>query len=137
MDPAIMQVITVAISQTIMVPLLVFVLQKVLGKRLDSFDEKRDQARKEQKARETYRSAWEDSITQGVRSLLRSEIISEYRKATSEGYATLETKEYVEKLHSAYSAVGGNSIGTSMFEAIIAMPTKPPATQDNEEQQED
>ncbi len=137
MDPAVMQVITVAFAELVMVPVMVWVLRRILGKKLDEFDDKREQARKEQKARERSQLVWEQSVTLSLQTMLRSELISEYRKAKSKSYASLETKEYVEKVHDAYREMGGNHLGTTMFEYVIGLPSDPPTNaKEHQEYQE-
>ncbi len=126
MDPAIMQVVTIFVGEMIFLPIMMFLLKRMLGKRLDDFDEKRENARRETKAREVYREAWEASISNGIKSLLRSEIIREFHKSKERGYASLEAKEYTERTFEVYSELGGNGLGKAMYEAIMKMPTEPP-----------
>lgn len=47
MDPMIAMIISVI--EIFVVPLIIFVMQRGMGKKLDDFDEKRDKAREEQK----------------------------------------------------------------------------------------
>ncbi len=134
MDPAISQLITVFVGEMVMLPVLLFVIKHFIGRKLDDFDEKREQARKEQKSRERYRDTWEKALSEGIKSLLRSEIISTYHKARDRGYASLETKEYIERVYVSYSNLNGNGLGKSMYESIMEMPTEPPEEHGHEEE---
>ena len=61
-----------------------------------------------------------------MRAMLRAEIFSEYQKAKKNKYASTTTKEYVEKVETAYAKLGGNGLGKSMYSEIMALPTEPP-----------
>ena len=62
-------------------------------------------------------------MTMGMRSVLRSELISEHRKAVSKHSASNTTKEYVEKIEKAYKKLGGNGLGESIYHEIMNLPT--------------
>lgn len=98
---------------------------------LDRFDAKREEARVEERTRAEKRARLERensdeqrSIAKGVRSLLRSELIHEHRKWMDVGSCPLESKEYVQHTYDAYHGLGGNDIGTSMYQDIMGLPTK-------------
>ena len=102
-----------------------------IKRRLDRFDAKREEAKVEQRNRaeehariERENSNEQRSIAKGVRSLLRSELIHEHRKWMSAGSCPLESKEYVQHTYDAYHNLGGNDIGTSMYQDIMGLPTK-------------
>lgn len=65
-------------------------------------------------------------MTTGMRAMLRAELISEHRKVKEKKYASTTTKEYVEKIETAYAKLGGNGLGKAMYEEIMAMPTEQP-----------
>lgn len=91
-----------------------------IKRRLDRFDANRDERAKLEI--ETNRE--QRSIAKGVRSLLRSELIHEHRKWMAAGSCPLESKEYVQHTYDAYHGLGGNDIGTSMYQDIMGLPTK-------------
>ena len=64
-------------------------------------------------------------MTAGMRAMLRAELFSEYQKDRKNKYASTTTKEYVEKVETAYSKLGGNGLGKSMYEEIMNLPTEP------------
>ena len=115
-----------SIVEIFLVPLIIFIMQRGMGKKLDNFDEKRDKARAEQKENREKEESWRDSMTAGMRAMLRAELISEHRKAKEKRYASTTTKEYVEKIETAYAKLGGNGLGKAMYEEIMSMPTEPP-----------
>jgi len=108
-----------------LVPLIIFLMQRGMGRKLDDFDNKREQAREEQKKNRELDTEWHDSMTAGMRAMLRAELISEYRKAKQNKYASTTTKEYVEKIETAYAKLGGNGLGKAMYEEIMSLPSEP------------
>lgn len=64
------------------------------------------------------------SIEQGVQALLRNALLQEYRKYKVLGEIPIIDKENIEHIHKEYSALGGNDIGTQMYEELKKMPTK-------------
>ncbi len=89
--------------------------RKMLRK-MDEGEAKRDAARVEQ-------AKWREAIDGGVCSLLRSQLIHEHRKWTQRGYCPLESKEYVQHTYDSYHNLGGNDIGTSMYNDLMNLPT--------------
>lgn len=107
-------------------PIVSWLVKRFIGKRLDDFDRSREEARTERAEREREEREWQEAMTAGMRSMLRSELISEHRKAHEQGgWCSLESKEYVERTYNAYHSLGGNGIGTSLYEEIMALPSKP------------
>lgn len=64
------------------------------------------------------------SIEQGVQALLRNALLQEYRKYKVIGEIPLLDKENFEHMYREYHELGGNDIGTQMYEEIKRMPTK-------------
>lgn len=124
-DPTITQIATTAAIELIMIPIVVFVLKHTIGKRLDAFDAKRDMARDERLKRYEREDKWQDAVTKGLRSILRAELISEHRKAMRDGFCDVETKGYVERTYNAYHDLGGNDLGTRLYDEIMDLPSKP------------
>lgn len=62
------------------------------------------------------------NLCDGVVSLLRTEIITAHNKYDKMGYAPIYAKENVTRLYKAYSALGGNNVGTELYNQIMAMP---------------
>lgn len=112
----------VAAIAAIVTPMVVFVMQRATAKRLDAFDQKRDAARVEREDEERRNAEWQQAMTGGMRSMLRAELLHEYNKWTDKGFCPMESKEYVEKTYLSYHALGGNGIGTAMYEEVMELP---------------
>lgn len=112
----------VAAIAAIITPTVVFVMQRATAKKLDAFDKKREDARVEREAEERRTAEWQEAMTGGMRSMLRAELLHEYNKWTDKGYCPMESKEYVERTYSSYHALGGNGLGTSMYNEVMALP---------------
>ena len=125
-DPIVAQAIIVSAIELLLIPIFVYVVKRTVGKRLDDFDERREIARLERQERFEADKKWQDSITHGMRSILRSEIVSEHRKWMERGFCPLESKEYLARCHEAYVGVGGNSIGDSLYNEVMALPNNDP-----------
>lgn len=112
----------VAAIAAIITPTVVFVMQRATAKKLDAFDKKREDARIEREAEERRTAEWQEAMTGGMRSMLRAELLHEYNKWTERGFCPMESKEYVERTYNSYHALGGNGIGTSMYDEVMALP---------------
>lgn len=63
------------------------------------------------------------AMREGVRSLLRAEIIQSYEKYTDRGYCPIYARETLTKAYEAYHAMGGNGTGTDFYKKTMALPT--------------
>ena len=106
-----------AVAEVFVVPLVVFLVQHRVLAKLDAFDAKRDEARKENEKRQ-------NAMERGIRSLLRAELVRAHSKWMPRGYCPLETKEYVSRTYDAYHGMGGNDIGSAMYHDLMELPTK-------------
>lgn len=66
------------------------------------------------------------AMREGVRSLLRAEIIRAYEKYTERGYCPIYAREPLTKVYEAYHAMGGNGTGTDFYKKTIALPSELP-----------
>ena len=62
------------------------------------------------------------AMREGLRSLLRAEIIRAYEKYTERGYCPIYAREPLTKVYEAYHAMGGNGTGTDFYKKTIALP---------------
>lgn len=62
------------------------------------------------------------AMQEGLRSLLRAEIIRAYEKYTERGYCPIYAREPLTKVYEAYHAMGGNGTGTDFYKKTIALP---------------
>ena len=115
--------IAVGIVNLLTFPLIVWLIERFIGKRLDKMEESRNIARHkaEEEAKDT--KTWRDAMESGMKSLLRAELLHEHNKWMRRGYCPYESKQYLQRLHEAYKGVGGNSIGDRLYEETIALPT--------------
>jgi hypothetical protein len=119
------QLVLSAAVQLLLAPILVSIFKRMLGEKFDTINAKREEAKREIDEREKAVSEWREAVTGGLRSILRAELVSEHRKAQSQGYCDLETKEYIERTYHAYHKLGGNGIGTHLYDEIVSLPSKP------------
>lgn len=118
----------VGVVNLVMFPVIAFLLKRFIGAKMDMYDEKREIARAEaERARQDSR-AWRGAMENGMKSLLRAELLHENHKWTQRGYCPFESKQYLERLHDAYKGVGGNSIGDKLYEETINLPSSPDKT---------
>jgi hypothetical protein len=103
------------LAEVIVMPLIVFLTQHIVLKRLNEFDAKREVARKENERRQ-------NAMERGIRSLLRAELVRAHSKWMPRGYCPLETKEYVSRTYDAYHNMGGNDIGSAMYHDLMELP---------------
>lgn len=67
-----------------------------------------------------------EAIAEGVQSLLRESIVSNYNKYQDKGYCPLYAKESVKKVYTAYHKLGGNDIATKLYDRLLSMPEEKP-----------
>ena len=63
-----------------------------------------------------------EAIAQGVQSLLRETIVSNYNKYSEKGACPIYAKESIKKLYAAYHDLGGNDVATELYRKLLAMP---------------
>ena len=63
----------------------------------------------------------------GVRALLRAEIIRLYNKYHDDlGYCPIYVRQSLEDAYKEYHALKGNGVGTKLYEDLMKLPTEPP-----------
>ena len=65
-----------------------------------------------------------EAIAEGVQSLLRESIVSNYNRYHGKGYCPIYAKESVKKVYKAYSDLGGNDVATGLYKELLEMPTE-------------
>lgn len=63
---------------------------------------------------------------EGLRSLLRAEIIRTYEKTMDRGYCPIYSKEALTHCFDAYTDLDGNGVMPGLYEAVMNAPTDPP-----------
>lgn len=83
----------------------------------------RDQIRAEQ--------AKNEAIAEGVQSLLRESIVSNYNRYSDRGYCPIYAKESMKKVYKAYHNLGGNDVATELYTKVLKMPEEKKEEADN------
>lgn len=63
-----------------------------------------------------------EAIAEGVQSLLRESIVSNYNHYLDKGYCPIYAKESVKKVYKAYHNLGGNDVATELYHKVLKMP---------------
>lgn len=77
---------------------------------------------KNYKAQVAEREQKNAALLEGMRSVLRSEIISMYYKSETQGYITIYNLENITDMYHAYTALGGNGAITEIYHKALALP---------------
>lgn len=65
-----------------------------------------------------------EAIAEGIQSLLRESIVSNYNKYKSKGYCPIYAKESIKKVYKAYHDLDGNDVATGLYNELLAMETE-------------
>jgi len=125
-DQAMTQVIVAGVIELLMLPLLLFALKHLLGKRLDQFDEKRDEARIERAETERRKNEQREAERTIILAMARTMLLNNWERCMDKGYYTVEEREVYHKLWVSYAQDGGNGIIEEIAPRIRALPMEPP-----------
>lgn len=126
MDPALRAVLITGIVELLAVPVIVFLVKRAIGKRLDHFDEKREEARVERAEVERRKIEQREAERTIILAMSRTMLLDNYEKCMDKGFYTLEEREVYHKLYEAYKSDGGNSIIDEIAPRIRRLPIEPP-----------
>ena len=118
--------IIVGVVNLLMFPLLLFVLKRFLGKRLDTFDEKRDLARAQQAEDERMAREQRDAERGIVLAMARTMLLNNYEKCMAKGFYSIEERAVYHELYENYRADNGNGVIEEIAPRIRALPMEPP-----------
>lgn len=62
------------------------------------------------------------AIAEGVQSLLRESIVSNFNRYSEKGFCPIYAKESIKKVYSAYHNLGGNDVATELYNKMLKMP---------------
>jgi len=65
-----------------------------------------------------------EAIAEGIQSLLRESIVSNYNKYKAKGYCPIYAKESIKKVYKAYHNLDGNDVATGLYKELLVMPTE-------------
>lgn len=126
MDPLTTQLVITGAVEVLMVPVLVMVIKRIIGKRLDQFDAKRDAARLAQAEAESRKIEQRDAERGIVLAIARTMLLNNYERCMDKGYYSVEEREVYGKLYQNYADDGGNGVIEAIAPRIRALPTEPP-----------
>lgn len=64
------------------------------------------------------------ALKQGVRALLRGELMRTHHEAMRQGWCTTTDKEIMQRTYDAYHALGGNGVATTLYQEMMKLPTR-------------
>ena len=64
-----------------------------------------------------------EAVQLGVQALLRSQLIADWNKWSSKGYAPIYARENFENVYNQYHALGGNGVMEDIYKKFLALPT--------------
>ena len=126
MDQAMTQVVIAGAIELLALPILIFVVKHVIGKRLDAFDEKREEARVARAETERKIIDQREAERTIILAMSRTMLLNNYERCMDKGCYTVEEREVYHKLYLAYKDDGGNSIIDEIAPRIRALPMEPP-----------
>lgn len=63
------------------------------------------------------------ALRDGMRSLLRRQIVDDCERALRDGYCSTATKDTIEDMYQSYHALGGNGVVTHLKAQAMNVPT--------------
>jgi len=66
-----------------------------------------------------------EAIAEGVQSLLRESIVSNYNRYHDKGFCPIYAKESIKKVYESYHNLGGNDVATGLYKQLLEMPPEP------------
>lgn len=74
-----------------------------------------------------------EAIAEGVQSLLRESIVTNYNRYHDKGYCPIYAKESIKKVYKSYHDLGGNDVATELYDKLLKMQTEPEKKEENHE----
>jgi hypothetical protein len=115
-----MVTITVTIATSVASAMLVFLLQSVIKENKKLKEEQEKEVEEKKKADEERIKA----IENGLRCLLRKELIADHEKWMTRGYITSKALESGLLMYDSYKELGGNGMIDHMKDEIESLPIK-------------
>ena len=114
----------------LMFPVLLWLLKRTIGKKLDHMDEKRDEARVEQAENMRQREAERSMLL----AITRTMLLDNDEKCMAKVYYTREEREVYSLLYESYKKDNGNGVIETIAERIRTLPLKPQGSHDDMQQ---
>jgi len=74
-----------------------------------------------------------EAIAEGVQSLLRESIVTNYNRYSERGYCPIYAKESLKRVYKSYHNLGGNDVATELYTKVLKMPEEKKEEADNGE----
>ena len=126
MDPVVLQMVAGVAAEIILLPLVLFVVKRVISKRLDAFDQKRELARFERAENKRREYEQRDAERTIVLAMARTMLLDNFEKCMKKGCYTVDEREVYHKLYAAYKDDSGNGVIDTIAERIRQLPLEPP-----------
>ena len=68
----------------------------------------------------------QDAVKSGLVAILRQTIYDNYNKWSEREYCPIYAREVLADVYMQYHALGGNDVGTELFNRTMDLPTEPP-----------
>lgn len=65
-----------------------------------------------------------EAIAEGVQSLLRESIVTNYNRYKDKGFCPIYAKESIKKVYCSYHNLGGNDVASGLYKELLEMPTE-------------
>lgn len=106
--------IAVGVVDLLMFPILAWLIKRMIGGRLDTFDARREDAKAQAAAERRL-----------ILAMARSQLLDNYERCIEKGYYTIDEREVYHELYEAYHKDGGNGIMDALAEKLTVLPTEP------------
>ena len=126
MDPMIKQALITIVVDIVALALIVPVIKRLIGKRFDDFDSKREEARTERAETERRKIEQREAERDIILAMARTMLLNNWEKCMDKGYYTVEEREVYHKLWVSYAQDGGNGIIEEIAPRIRELPFEPP-----------
>jgi hypothetical protein len=121
--------IAVGVINLLMFPVISWFIKRSLGQKLDTMDEKREQARAEQAEDKQQR----DAERTMVMAIARTMLLNNYEKCIAKGYYTVDEREVYSLLYDSYKSDKGNGVIDAIAKRIRELPTEPPREHEHDD----
>ena len=118
--------IVVGVVNLVMFPVIAWFIKRSLGQKLDSMDEKRDEARAEHAEEKKRRDAERSMLL----AIARTMLLNNYERCMEKGCYTLNEREVYSLLYESYKKDDGNGVIDEIAERIRELPMELPKEYD-------
>ena len=132
MDAITPALIAVGVVNLLLFPLLLYLAKRLIGNRLDAFDEKRDMARVAQSEADKKAIEQREAERAIVLAMARTMLLDNYEKCMNKGFYSIEERAVYGALYQNYANDGGNGVIEEIAPRIRALPIEPPNNEDRQ-----